>query len=108
LSAVTPAPDIPNARAEVDRRKWAAANDDFAVFRAMCATGIPQVYSWMFQRCGDAALAEDLTSETLSRRQPVTATVRVTRSPCRGCGRSLETSSSIIGAERSANSIGRV
>jgi RNA polymerase sigma-70 factor (ECF subfamily) len=31
----------------------------------MCATGIPQVYSWVFKRCGDAALAEDVTSETL-------------------------------------------
>jgi hypothetical protein len=108
LSAVTPAPDIPNARAEVDRRKWAAANDDFAVFRAMCATGIPQVDGWVFQRCGDATLAEDLTSETLLAAATRYRNGEGTRSPCRGCGRSLETSSSIIGAERSANSIGRV
>jgi RNA polymerase sigma-70 factor (ECF subfamily) len=29
----------------------------------MCAEGIPKVYSWVFHRCGDATLAEDLTSE---------------------------------------------
>lgn len=35
------------------------------MFRAMCAEAIPQVYGWVFHRCGDAALAEDLTSEAL-------------------------------------------
>ena len=39
--------------------------EDFAVFRATCAEAIPLVYSWVFNRCGDAALAKDLTSEAL-------------------------------------------
>jgi RNA polymerase sigma-70 factor (ECF subfamily) len=41
------------------------AADHLTVFRAMCAEAMPQVYSWVYNRCGDAALAEDLTSEAL-------------------------------------------
>jgi RNA polymerase sigma-70 factor, ECF subfamily len=36
-----------------------------ATFQALCAEGLPKVYHWVFHRCGDAALAEDLTSEAL-------------------------------------------
>jgi len=39
------------------------AAEAFAAFRALCAEGIPKVYSAVFHRCGDATLAEDLTSE---------------------------------------------
>jgi len=46
-------------------RSSPAAAKDLAAFRATCAEAIPQVYSWVFHRCGDAALAEDLTSEAL-------------------------------------------
>jgi len=38
---------------------------DFATFRAVCAEALPKVYGWVFHRCGDVSLAEDLTSETL-------------------------------------------
>ena len=35
------------------------------MFRATCAEAIPLVYSCVFNRCGDAALAKDLTAEAL-------------------------------------------
>ena len=41
------------------------APPDFATLRAICAEAVPKVYGWIFRRCGDVTLAEDLTSETL-------------------------------------------
>jgi RNA polymerase sigma-70 factor (ECF subfamily) len=46
-------------------RSSPTAPEDFATFRAMCAEALPKVYGWVFHRCGDVSLAEDLTSETL-------------------------------------------
>jgi RNA polymerase sigma-70 factor (ECF subfamily) len=67
---------------KIDRRKWVpaavkdgvnvfeasaapAAPEDLKVFRAMCAEAMPQVYGWVYNRCGDATLAEDLTAEAM-------------------------------------------
>jgi RNA polymerase sigma-70 factor (ECF subfamily) len=46
-------------------RSSSTAPSDFAAFRATCAEATPKVYAWIFGRCGDVTLAEDMTSETL-------------------------------------------
>jgi RNA polymerase sigma-70 factor (ECF subfamily) len=38
---------------------------DYGAFRALCGEAIPKVYGFVLHRCGDAGLAEDLTSDTL-------------------------------------------
>jgi RNA polymerase sigma-70 factor (ECF subfamily) len=41
------------------------APPDLATLRAICAEAVPKVYGWIFRRCGDVTLAEDLTSDTI-------------------------------------------
>jgi len=42
-----------------------AASGEREAFRALCAAAVPEVYNFALRRCGDSALAEDVTSEAL-------------------------------------------